>query len=323
MKSSSIVVSSALAIALLVTFTGCQLLPTGTTTSDSDMKTQLGEFKGLKNAVGCKDFECQAGWDGQWHLGNNLSIMLESALFDTGRFVVVEREKLKDVIAEQDLATSGRTAKASKVAKTGLIRPARYLASGAVTVAEEGQSGTGGGISVGNLSLGGSKSSAQITIIAKLIDTTTSEIIAKKSITGKAGRVGVSVGLNVRGVGGNFGTFAKTPMGEAAQDCINQAAIFFAKQMEKIPFDAAVVKVSSGKVIINRGSKHNIEIGKEFFMREEGEILTDPDSGALLGNEPGKEIGKLKVTSVQDEMSFCEVTSGDKSPKTGTRVQEN
>ena len=41
--------------------------------------------------------------------------MLESALFDSGRFVIVEREKLGDVMAEQDLAASGRAAK-SKVA---------------------------------------------------------------------------------------------------------------------------------------------------------------------------------------------------------------
>lgn len=39
-------------------------------------------------------------------------------MFDTGRFVVVEREKLDDVMQEQDLATSGRAAK-SKLPGTG------------------------------------------------------------------------------------------------------------------------------------------------------------------------------------------------------------
>ena len=73
---------------------------------------------------------------------------------------------------------------------------------------------------------------------------------------------------------------------------------------------------------INRGSKHGIEVGKNFTMMEEGEMLTDPDSGAIIGNEQGKELGKLKVTSVQDEVAICEVTSGEKSPKAGTRVVE-
>ena len=104
-----------------------------TSTEDSNAKMNLGEYKGLKQAVGCQDFENQAGWSGSWDLGNNLSIMLESALFDTGRFVLVEREKLTAVVAEQDLAASGRTAKAKNVAQTGLIRSAKYIASGAVT----------------------------------------------------------------------------------------------------------------------------------------------------------------------------------------------
>jgi curli biogenesis system outer membrane secretion channel CsgG len=302
------------------------MLDIGTKTSDADFKTQLGEYKGLKHAVGCKDFSNEGGWHSQWDLGNNLSIMLESALFDTGRFVLVEREKLGDVMAEQDLAASGRTAKAGKVAKTGLIRPARYIATGAITVVEENQSGGFGGISLANVNLGGSKGSSQITIIAKLIDTTTGEIVNKKTITGKAGRVGFGVGIagsvGGHGFGTDLGGFAKTPLAEAAQDCINQAALFFAKEIEKMPFDAAVVKASSGKVYINRGSKHGIEVGKAFVMREEGEMLTDPDTGAIIGTEQGKEIGKLKVVSVMDEAAVCEVTDGENNPKVGTRVVE-
>lgn len=306
----------------LVVVSGCAVMDslTKTQTSDGDAKMGLGEYKGVKHAIGCKDFENQAGWHGEWELGNNMSIMLESALFDTGRFVVVEREKLKDVIAEQDLVASGRTAKAKKVAQTGLIRPARYLATGAITVATEGVSGAGGGISIKGVSLGGGKSSAQVTIIAKLIDTTTGEIVQKKSIVGKAGRVAASVGLSVGGVGANLGGFKKTPMGEAAQDCINQAAKFFAQAMEKIPFDGCVVKVSGGQVIINRGSEFGIEVGKEMIMREEGELMTDPNTGEVLGNEEGKILGKLKIAKVAEKVSYCDVTEGEKNPKPGTLV---
>ena len=306
----------------LVVASGCAVLEqfTKTQTSDSDAKMGLGEYKGIKHAIGCKDFENQAGWHGQWDLGQNMSIMLESALFDTGRFVMVEREKLKDVIAEQDLATSGRTAKAKKVAATGLIRPARYLATGAVTVAEEGTAGTGGGIQIKGFNVGGSKGSATITIIAKLVDTTTGEIVQKKSITGKAGRIGFNVGLMVKGIGGNMDSFAKTPMAEAAQDFIYQAAKFFAQAMEKTPFDACVVSVSDGKVIINRGAQFGLEAGKDMTMREEGELLTDPNSGEVLEAKEGKIIGKLKITKVSEKVSYCDVTDGEKNPKPGTNV---
>lgn len=293
-----------------------------TKTESANMKTSLGEYKGLKHAIGCKDFENQAGWHGQWEIGNNLAIMLESALYDTGRFVLVEREKLKDVIAEQDLAASGRTAKAKNVAKTGLIRSARYIGTGAVTGVEESQAGADGGISFKGIRLGGGRSQSQINVIVKLIDTTTGEIVAKESIVGKAGKAGLRVGLSVGGLDTDLGGFAKTPLGEAAQDCINQAAEFIAKKMEEFPFEGSVIKVGkNGQVIINRGGEFGVEVGQELVMAEEGELLTDPDTGEILGKEDGELIGNLKVVKVDEKMSYCDVVKGEKNPAPGTVVR--
>jgi curli biogenesis system outer membrane secretion channel CsgG len=281
----------------------------------------LPEYKGLKHAIGVKDFENQAGWHGRWELGDNLAAMLESALYDTERFVLVEREKLKDVIAEQDLAASGRTAKAKKVAKTGFIRPAKYLATGSLTEVSENQSGGGGGINIKGFNVGLKKKDAQITIIAKLIDTTTGEIVAKKRIVGAPGGIGLRLGYSGSGFGANMDGFKKTPLGQAAQDCINQAAKFFATEMEEFPFEGSVIKTSSpGKVLINRGGEYGVEAGQELVMKTEGEELIDPDTGAILGMEPGELIGKLRVSSVQEKFSICEVTDGEMEPETGTVV---
>jgi curli biogenesis system outer membrane secretion channel CsgG len=294
----------------------------GTATESSNAKMNLGEYKGLKQAIGCKDFGNESGWSGQWEIGRNLAIMLESALYDTGRFVIVEREKLKDVIAEQDLAASGRTAKAGKVAQTGLIRPCRYLATGAITTVDEKQSGGDAGISIGGVRLGGGKSEAQVTVIVKLIDTTTSEIIAKESITGKAGNTALRVGVSAGIVNTELGGFKKTPLGQAAQDCINKASEFIAKKMETFPFEGSVVKISeSGQVIINRGSQFGVEAGQELVMAKQGELMTDPDSGEILGHEEGKVIGKIKVAKVAEKLSYCDVVDGEKNPDAGTVVK--
>lgn len=320
-----------LAVLLSMNLTGgCQLLEgmTKTETTDSDAKFNLPPYTGLKMAVGCKDFGNEAGWQGQWELGNNLSIMLESALFDTGRFVLVEREKLADVIAEQDLANSGRTAPAKKVAQSGLIRPCKYLATGAITVVEEDQSGSAGGFAIGGVAIGGGKSKSQITIIAKLIDTTTSEIVAKKSITGKAGKVALGIGISGTIGGHGFGTamggFAKTPLAEAAQDCINQAALFFAQTMETLPFEGSVIKVTDGgEVLVNRGSEFGVAVGQQFVMQESGELITDPDTGAILGNEQGKVLGTLTVSRVQEKMAYCTAVEGsEKNPAPGTTIKK-
>lgn len=295
-----------------------QLIKTKTRSANAENK--LGEYKGLKHAIGCKDFENQAGWSGHWDIGNNLSIMLESALFDTGRFVLVEREKLGQVMLEQDLAASGRAAK-SKVAKTGELRSARYLATGAVTEVEDAQAGGEGGIRIKGFRIGGGKGQAHIAVIVKLVDTTTGEIVAKERVVGKAGGAKLSVGLDVSGVSTDVGGFAKTPLGEAAQDCIVQASEFIAKKMEEMPYEGNVVSVSkTGQVIINRGSQFGIEAGQTFTMTTEGELLKDPETGEVLDREEGQVIGRLKVAKVSEKVSYCDVAEGEANPPPGTLV---
>lgn len=293
-----------------------------TRVSDGNATPRLGEYKGLKHAIGCKNFDNESGWRGHWEVGDNLTLMLESALQDTGRFVLVERQMLRDVIVEQDLAASGRAAPAAKVAQKGMIRPARYLATGAVTEISESQSGGAGGVSFGGVRLGGSRSEAQIAVIVKLIDTTTGEIVAKERIVGKAGRTGLNVGVSFRGVSTDLGGFVKTPLGQAAQDCINQAAVFIAKKMEAFPFEGSVVKTGdNGQVIINRGEQYGVAVGQEFVMAQPGQLLLDPDTGEVLEREAGKQIGRLKVAKVSEKIAYCDVTDGEKQPAPGTAVQ--
>jgi curli biogenesis system outer membrane secretion channel CsgG len=291
-----------------------------TKVKDGDADMGLPQYHGIKHAVGVVDFQNDAGYNSQWKLGYNLSILLESALFDTGRFVLVEREKLGMVMGEQDLAASGRMAKASSVAQTGKLRPAKYIATGALTEVEENESGGGGGFNIKGIRVGGSKADAKLTIIAKLIDTTTGEIVAKKRITGEAGRAKLNFGLTKGSFKGDIGGFAKTPLGEAAQDCINQAAKFFALQMEELPAGGAVVMVKDGRVIINRGEQYNFREGMVLAMTEMGEDLIDPETGEVLEKAEGQEIGTIRITKTSKKVSYCELIQGEPNPPRGTVV---
>lgn len=292
-----------------------------TQTESGNAQMNLGEYKGLKHAIGVKGFQNEAGWSGAWDVGENLTTLLESALFDSGRFVVVQREQLKDVIAEQDLAASGRTAAATKVAQTGKIRPAKYLASGAITEVTENQSGGDGGFNVGGFRIGAGKNEAQVTVIVTLTDTTTGEIVAKERVVGKAGGTALRLGYS-GAIGGELGGFRKTPLGQAAQDVINQAVAFLAKKMEEFPFEGSIVKVTDrGQVIINRGSEFGVEVGQELVMAELGEELIDPTSGEILGQEEGAVIGKVKVAKVSEKVCYADITEGERSPAPGTIVK--
>ncbi len=292
-----------------------------TATEDGDADLGLPEYKGLKHAIGVKDFKNEAGWKGKWELGQNLSAMLESSLYDTGRFVLVEREKLRNVIEEQDLAASGRTAGAKKVAQTGMLRPAKYLASGAITEVDSAQSGGDGAVRIKGFKVGLKKKQARVTIIAKLIDTTTGEIVNKKRIVGKPSGTALDIGYSGADFGVDLGGFKKTPLGQAAQDAITQAALFFAQTMEEFPFEGSVIKTAdNGKVIINRGSAYGLEVGQVLVMKTEGEVLLDPDTGEILDEEEGEVIGKLSVAKVKEKVAYCDVEEGEAEPEKGTIV---
>lgn len=283
----------------------------GTKTKQANAEMGLPEYKGVKHAIGVKDFANEAGWHGEWNLGKNLSTMLESALFDSGRFVVVEREQLGDVIAEQDLQASGRAAKADQVAQTGKIRSAKYIATGAITEVEQNTQGTSGGISIRGIRVGAGGGKSHIACVVKIIDTTTGEIVAKQRVEGKAGKRGLSVGFSHMGVGGDLEGFNKTPIGEAAQDVIIQAVKFIALTMEDYKLDGSVVAVTGdGEVIVNRGSDYGIEPGMAFVVKTRGEKLIDPDSGEVLDEMEGKTVCELEITKVKEKVAYGKITSG-------------
>ncbi|MGA0369526.1 MAG: CsgG/HfaB family protein [Kiritimatiellia bacterium] len=291
----------------------------GTETTDtSKPRDDKDSYKGVKHAIGVRDFKNDAGWSGRWSLGENLGVMLESALYDSGRFVVVSREKIDAVIQEQDLAASGRAAK-SEVAKTGQLRSARYIATGSITTVDAGTSGSSGGIGYKGFRIGGGGSKSTITAIITLIDTTTGEIVAKERVTGESGGRKINIGYSGNGISTNMGGFAEEPIGEAAQDVISKAVDLLVDSMKDTKLDGNVVTVSGSTIIINRGEEFGVEPGEMFVVRTKGEVLTDPETGEILDRMEGETICTLKVDRVKDKIAYCSLVDGD-MPERGATV---
>jgi curli biogenesis system outer membrane secretion channel CsgG len=292
---------------------------TATKTKDDTAGSKMPEYKGVKHAIGVIDFENQRGFFPESSLSQNFRMMLESALFATNRFVIVEREQLDTVIKEQDLQTSGRAAKAADVAQTGKLRSARYLATGKVTEASSDTSGDGGGLNIKGIRIGGSSAKSAIVIVVKLVDTTSGQIVAEERIRGEAGKTSLNLGYSGGNVGGGLSSFAKTPIGEAAQDCINQAVKFIAEKMEGTPIEGTVVTVSGDQVIISLGVNYGIAAGQTFLVRKPGETLSDPSTGEILGSSEGEAVGTIQVASLRDKISYCKLVDG-KMPERGNIV---
>ncbi len=281
-----------------------------TKTKDEGAATALPEYKGVKHAIGVVEFENRNNFFPESQMGQNFRMMLESALFATNRFVIVEREKLDTVMQEQDLQASGRAAKATTTAQTGKLRSARYLATGTIVEATSDVQGDGGGLNIRGIHIGGSAAKAKVVVIVKLVDTTSGQIVANERISGLAGRSSVNLGYTGGNVGGNLNTFAKTPLGEAVQDCINQAVKFIALKMEGTPIEGNVVGLAGDQVIVSLGTNYNLAAGQVIIARKPGETLTDPGTGEILGASEGEVIGTLEVTSPREKISYCKLVDG-------------
>jgi curli biogenesis system outer membrane secretion channel CsgG len=284
-----------------------------TETEDGNAELNLPPYNGIKHAIGVLPFEEIYRWRGDYDLRANMTTMLENVLLESGRFVVVERESIKKTMMEQDLQSSGRAAQASDVAQTGQIRSAKYLAKVKITGVEMNESGQKGGLSFKGVSVGGSGGKAQIEIIVEIFDSSTSEIKASQRIVGKAGKRGISVGFRRSGLGGNFGGFSKTPIGEAAYDCVAQAAKFLAGKFEEYPINGTVIMTADdGSVVIDIGSQYNVAEGTKFQVRTAGEVMIHPRTGEVLGRSEGKVTATIQVTNrIFEKFSYCDLLDGE------------
>ena len=311
-KTATIAIISILIISSIPTFAVLgEALKKDAESEEGKSRVELGEYTGIKHAIAVTGFDNPQNWRAQVELGGGFATMLESALFESGRFVMVERAELGNVIAEQDLQASGRAATSTEVAQTGLIRSAKYQATGTITRVSDSTQGSGGTFGIKGLRLGIGGKKSELELVVKLIDTTSSTVVASERILGKAGGSKLNVGFYSHGVGGDLGGFAETPLGEAAQDAISQAVTFIAMEMEDYEITANVVTVRGPEtIVINRGESYGVSVGDVFLVREAGEILTDPATGEILDTFEGAVTGKIKVNRVSEKVAYSELVDG-------------
>jgi len=266
----------------------------------------LAPFNGLKKIVAVSRFENKSSWGGhgQYQIGFGMTDQLTDALVQSGRFVVVERQTLTDVIGEQDLARSGRVSKGKVSARTGKITSAQILVKGTITEFQDGSSGGGTGIGFAGIKLGTSGGESHVGLIIRLIDSTTGEVIASKRVEGKAKSSGYDFGLNVGGFSFGNDSFKKSPIGKTVQIVIDRAVVYIATQLEELPFEGRVIKARGKSLFVSAGERNGTKVGDEFVVFSKGEELKDPDTGEILGFDE-EEIGSIKITKVKTKFSMA------------------
>ncbi|MBM3892267.1 MAG: hypothetical protein FJ388_24385, partial [Verrucomicrobia bacterium] len=129
----------------------------------------LPPYFGLKRLVAVTRFINKSGYQGQLQLGNGLADMLTDALMRSGRFILVERQQIQDVLREQDFAQSGR-AIAAGAAEIGKLLNAQAIVIGTVTHYDEHVMVGTGAIAQGGTQFQVSTATARLHINVRVVD---------------------------------------------------------------------------------------------------------------------------------------------------------
>ncbi len=185
-------------------------------------------------------------WWGTYDIGKGMADQVVDELVNDGTFRVIERKKLDTVLAEQDFSRSDRAdPSAAKLSKLGQVLGVRYIVAGSITKfggEEKKVGGAGGGLLGGKLGLGGlgvKKAKTEVTLTARLIDTTTGEIVASakgEGVSNKGG--GLKVGAIAGVVGGGFdmssSDYKESAYGEAQEKACKDLVVKLAAKADRL-----------------------------------------------------------------------------------------
>lgn len=208
------VIARCLAAAAVIVAAGCTSTATVVSSSGgpSINQVQREPVNGPKYRIAVSNFEYRAS--GNPDVGSGMADMLSNALFNTNAFIVLERQALNEVTAEQDLANSGRFKKET-AAPIGQLEGAQLLIRGSITSFESSCKG-------GSLIIVSAKQ-ACVTINIRIIDAASGRVVNATTVNGTSANNSVGIIFAGGSLPIGLGAFSKTPLESAIRNAIEAA----------------------------------------------------------------------------------------------------
>jgi curli biogenesis system outer membrane secretion channel CsgG len=282
----------------------------------------------------------QAIFGTQANIGQGIQAMMTKRIAQDGRFTVVERRKVNEVIHEQDFDASNRVKRGSG-ARIGQIKGADLTLMGDIVVfgRDDRRVGgaAGGGVIGAGAVVGGYKQTNKAVVVLdyRIVDVETSEVIASGEARGESKRTSAGAGAAFL-AGGAFGgagvnmassNFAETIIGEATMDAVDKLAadvhgvnLNGGADARENDLDALVADVSGDTITINAGGAAGLQVGQTFTVYHKGKVIKDPSTGEVLDVQTTP-LGQLTITMVRDKISMGNY-SGSAKPVVGDVVRK-
>ncbi|WP_295685960.1 CsgG/HfaB family protein [uncultured Nevskia sp.] len=213
MRSSSVLVRSVVAAVALIA-AGCTSSATvvDRPSAPTIQQVQSEPANGPRYRIAVTNFEYRASENPD--IGSGMADMLSNALFNTNRFIVLERQALNEVTAEQDLSNSSRFKKET-AAPIGQLEGAQLIIRGAITSFESSCKG-------GSLIIVSAKQ-ACVTLNIRIIDAASGRVVNATTVNATSANNSVGIIFTGGALPVGLGAFSKTPLENAIRNAIELA----------------------------------------------------------------------------------------------------
>jgi len=258
-------------------------------------------------------------------VGKGISDLLVQKLVQDGKYSVIERNALDKILAEQNFSNSDR-ADATTAAKIGKVLGVDCIIIGSITQFGRDDQHTnvgGGGYGLGKFGLGGvgtSKAKAVVAVSARMVNTSTGEILAAVTGMGESTRSSTSLlgggGGWTGGGGGSLdmgsSNFANTILGEAVRKAVDDTGAQLDTNADKVPtirleINGLVADVSGNTLIVNVGKSAGVKVGDKLTISRPVRVVKDPATGKVIKSVVDK-IGEGTVTEVDNDSATLTFT---------------
>ena len=296
-------------ISVAILFTGCAVVkPTRTHNIPSSQEVEISKSieaerinkpTSLKRKVAIGRFTNETRYGQSFfidkdsnRIGKQAMDILSAKLFETGRFIMLERSDLGKIQQELKMGE-----------KTSLKNSADFLILGSIT-----EFGRKENSAVGVFSRV-KKQEAFAKVHIRIVDVSTGQIIYSEEGKGTA----FSEAGTVMGVG-DKGGYNGQLNDKAIDAAISDLASNIIENMLDKPWRGYILGYEDGSVITSGGKSQNINAGDAFDVIREGKKVKNPQTNMMI-TLPGKKVASIEIDSTfgdtpETEVSFATIIEG-------------
>ncbi|MEI7481459.1 MAG: CsgG/HfaB family protein [Elusimicrobiota bacterium] len=251
------------------------------------------KYTGPKRRIGVVEFANKTAY-GQGRLGGAATDILVTELTKSGKFIVVERDRMEKIMQEQKFQSQGMT-DPQTAAQVGRILGLEAIVVGAVS--QFGTKTEGSDYLISQTK----KQVADVTVDIRLVDTQSGQVLMADSGKGQAkSKKGSFLGM------GTKGGYDETIEGEALRAAIVQFVINIDSQLNKKAWSCMVADASGEDIYLNAGQDSGVTVGMKLDCYSQGAEIRNPQSNLVIGHRE-EYLGAVEVQRYCGDMGDCSI----------------